>query len=50
MADNNQILTTLIVNEFDKEWADLILEAKQIGLTIDDVKMYFKEENSEGTE
>ncbi|WP_240510231.1 anti-repressor SinI family protein [Virgibacillus profundi] len=31
----------------DKEWIDLILEAKQLGLTIEEIREFLQTENKE---
>ena len=37
------MLTTLIdEKELDKEWLDLILEARNLGITVDEIKDFLK--------
>ncbi|GAA0493032.1 hypothetical protein GCM10008986_19330 [Salinibacillus aidingensis] len=34
-------------DELDKEWVTLMVEAKQIGLTIDEIRDYFTDKGAE---
>ncbi len=34
--------------KIDREWLRLIIEAKQLGLSIDDVRRFFEESNKKG--
>ncbi|MFB3170682.1 anti-repressor SinI family protein [Neobacillus sp. 179-C4.2 HS] len=37
------MLTTLLdVKEVDKEWLELILEARNLGITVDEIKDFLK--------
>lgn len=38
------MLTTLLdENEVDKEWLELILEARNLGITVDEIKDFLKD-------
>ncbi|WP_416828301.1 anti-repressor SinI family protein [Ectobacillus polymachus] len=37
-----RILVNKQITEIDEEWLDLILEAKQIGLTISEIRAFFR--------